>query len=208
MNTFIAMAAMLIDHIGAMFYPDSVMFRIFGRLAFPLYCWFLVQGYIHTRSHKRYMLRLLILAAVSQIPFMLAMGRNDLNVIATLLLGLIGLYAYDRIKGDLKMAAVLAVMAVSTVVPMDYGLYGILLIFIYRFAEGWIKIAGHLLLNVFYLLINGTGYWIQMFSIFAAFLIVYPFPLQIRYMPKWFYRAFYPAHLAILYGIKQLGKWI
>jgi hypothetical protein len=206
MNTAIAMISMLIDHIGVIFYPGNDILRIIGRLAFPLYCWFLVQGYQYTRSHKNYMLRLAMLAIISQVPFTLAFGEYALNVIVTLLLGLIALYAYDRIQGDMKMVAVLMIMAVSVIVPMDYGIYGILLIFIYRFAKGWKMVAGHLLLNLLYLLVYGTGAWIQMFSILATLLIVYPLPFRKEWIPRWFYRAFYPAHLIVIYAIHEFIK--
>jgi len=204
MNAVIAMLSMLIDHIGVIFYPGNDTFRIIGRLAFPLYCWFIVQGYRYTRNHKKYMKRLLILAVISQAPFTLAFDEYVLNVIVTLLLGLIALYAYDRLPEPRRTLAVLGILFVSVIVPMDYGIYGILLIFIYRFAKGWQMLAGHLLLNLLYLAVYGPEVWIQMFSILATVLILLTRPGEKRWVPNWLYRAFYPAHLAILYAIKQL----
>lgn len=206
MNSLIAMITMLIDHVGLIFFPDSPMFRIIGRIAFPLYCWFLVQGYLHTRSHKKYMLRLLGLAVLSQVPFVLALERYDLNVIFTLLLSLIGLHAAERIPDQSwRVLILIAVLAAAIYIPMDYGIYGVLLVFIYRYADGWKKITGHALLELLFLLMSGPGYWLQTFSLFATLLIVFPWPCQVRFVPKWLYRFFYPAHLAVLYGIKVIS---
>ncbi|WP_373232889.1 TraX family protein [Cohnella sp.] len=196
------MITMLIDHVGFIFYPKSEILRIIGRIAFPLYGWFLVQGYRHTRNHKKYMLRLLGLACISQIPYTLAFQQFELNVIFTLLLSLLSLYAADQITSkEWKAVFILIVAATSFFIPMDYGLYGVLLIFIFRYFEGWKVIANHSLLNIIFLTINGPGYWIQLFSVFGTALIVYPLSYQSIAIHKWIYRYFYPAHLAILYGL-------
>jgi hypothetical protein len=202
MTPFIAMITMLVDHVGFIFFPETDIFRIIGRIAFPLYCWFLVQGYQHTRNHKKYMSRLLGLACISQVPYMLALQKFELNVIFTLLLSLISLYALDRIDSEeWKIILILGVVGTAMFIPMDYGLYGVLLIFIFRYTDGWKMIGYHFLLNLMFFAIYGTGYWIQLFSILGTFLIVYPLSNRFISIHKWIYRAFYPAHLAILYGL-------
>ena len=69
---YIAALAMLIDHIGAFFIPVTTpigaLCRIIGRLTAPIMCFFLAEGYEHTRSKLKYGIRLLIFALVSQ-PF-------------------------------------------------------------------------------------------------------------------------------------------
>jgi hypothetical protein len=207
MLPIIAMTTMLIDHIGMIFFPHNEMYRIVGRIAFPLYCWFLVQGYLHTRNLGRYMGRLLLLACLSQIPYTLATRHFELNVIFTLLLALIGLYAAERVRPEgWKTAAVIGVLAAALYIPMDYGLYGVLLVFLYRYLDRWRMIVAHLLLNAAFLLLIGPGYWLQLFSILGTLLIAYPPPYRFSLHGRWIYRSFYPVHLAVLYLIYLWSK--
>lgn len=204
MLQLIAMTTMLVDHVGLIFFPGTSIFRIVGRIAFPLYSWFLVQGYLHTRNHKKYMWRLFWLACASQIPYSLALQQLEFNVIFTLLLSLIALYAVEHISSEaLKIIVISGVFSSAILVPMDYGLYGILLIFILRYFDQWRMIGCHMLLNLMFFLIYGPSYWIQLFSIFGTVLIANAYPILFRsvVIHKWIYRSFYPAHLAILFLI-------
>ena len=46
----IAIAAMLIDHIGGAFFPEVGVFRWIGRLAFPIFCYCLTVGLLYTHD--------------------------------------------------------------------------------------------------------------------------------------------------------------
>ncbi|MBP1155691.1 MULTISPECIES: TraX family protein [unclassified Paenibacillus] len=203
MLQLIAMITMLIDHVGLIFFPHSEMYRIIGRIAFPLYSWFLVQGYLHTSNLKRYIWRLFGLACLSQIPYTLALDGQvfqELNVIFTLLLSILGLYVMDRVANEsLKAILMIGVLSAALLIPMDYGLYGVLLVFIYRYYDQWKMIGYHMTLNLMYIAIYGTGAWIQLFSLLGTFLFAYSIPYYSISMKKWIYRSFYPAHLAILF---------
>lgn len=204
----IAMTTMLIDHIGLMFFPEDLTYRMIGRVAFPLYCWFLVQGYRHTRHLGRYMRRLLVLACLSQVPFTLATGRWELNVIFTLLFCLAALYATERVQPEWKkLLALAAILCAFAAVPMDYGLYGLLLVFVYRYLDKWKLLLGHLLVDATFWTLSGPGYGLQLFSLLGSLLIVMRLPEKMPARSRWIYRGFYPVHLALLYlvsiGLEQ-----
>ncbi len=99
----IAIVSMFCDHFGDAYIGSFSFFNLIGRIAFPIFAFQISEGFIHTKSIKKYFLRLGIFALISQIPFWLFvhkfLGTNDLslNVFFTLFLGLLGIYLYDYI---------------------------------------------------------------------------------------------------------------
>ena len=99
------MVTMIIDHSGDAFNPilgyNTLYFNVIGRIAFPLFCFLLVEGYRHTSNLKKYMLRLFIAALISQIPFQILVVNYmqakpfAINVLFTLLFGLFALYIWN-----------------------------------------------------------------------------------------------------------------
>ena len=49
----IAMISMVLDHVGLVFFSDFEIFRILGRLAFPIYAYMIAEGCTHTKNRKR-----------------------------------------------------------------------------------------------------------------------------------------------------------
>lgn len=195
----LAMLTMLIDHIGLIFFPDESIWRIIGRIAFPLYAYGIVEGHRHTSNLSKYLLRLFILMILSQVPYMLAIQTVRINVIGTLLLSVLALIALDRLKkNSIKILVILLCVVVMELIPMDYGSYGLLLVLIYRFARSDGVIWFHFLLNALFFVYK--GWMIQLFSVLASFIIANLSQLQFnkRVVPNWLWRSFYPAHLALL----------
>lgn len=156
----IAIIAMLIDHIAAavlekvliargytlvdnnqflndhqlLYYSYEIM-RSIGRLAFPLFCFLLVEGFRHTRSIRKYALRLAVFALLSEIPFDLAFFSKpfyfgDQNVFFTLLIGVLVMVGFRFISeraADKKWLAVLAIIGVMAVgCDLAYTIMGII----------------------------------------------------------------------------------
>ena len=100
----LAAALMLIDHVGAILLPEMVILRCIGRLAFPIFAFFIAEGYAHTRSFGKYLLRMAIWAAVSEIPFNLEFGHffvpGRQNVLLTFCLALLTLRGLDRLRRE------------------------------------------------------------------------------------------------------------
>lgn len=193
---------MLIDHIGAIWFPEDPVWRIIGRFALPFYVYAIVIGYFRTRDSAKYLTRLGLLAVISQAPYMLAFHVIELNVVATLFVCLLTFIVLDRYKH--KPAWGYALAAINLVLlealPFDYGAYALLLALIYRYAQPQLFVIMHLALNVasvFY-----KGWVLQLFSLLATVCIVY-LPDFMRSVdrirvPRSLWRSFYPLHLAIL----------
>lgn len=144
----IACITMLIDHIGATMVPGAGL-RIIGRIAFPIFCFLLVEGAHYTRNPGKYALRLFIGMLLSEIPFDLAFsGRADWSsqsVMVTLFLGYGAIFILQALLrflagkgfGNVQLAicfaiaaAVLFTAAISAAdyLQTDYGAGGIMLI--------------------------------------------------------------------------------
>lgn len=74
----IAIAAMLVDHLGARVFPQYEIMRIIGRLAFPIFAYCIAVGCVFTRNIGRYALRVLALAILVQPLYVTAMGHQSM----------------------------------------------------------------------------------------------------------------------------------
>lgn len=217
----IAMITMLMDHIGYVFGAFPVfrtpLFTVFdttvtlyfilrkiGRLAFPIYCFLIGEGLRHTRSQFKYLLRLLIFAALSEIPFNLMISgqlrcHTHQNVFFTLFLGAAAICIYrSKLKALPKAALMLLILGVSTILDADYGTAGmvaILLIYALR---------GHTIVQALagYPLFSGGVYAIAAFIPISMYSGKRGF-VKGNFLKTAFY-LFYPLHIALLVTIKRL----
>lgn len=113
----------------------KIILFAFGGLTFPTMAYLLVEGYRHTSDFKRYALRLLVFALISVLPFMWAMHSPGLNVIFTLLLGLLTLHLYDHMKNRTAFWFVFAFFIVISVI-MDWSLMGVPMVLLYYVLDG------------------------------------------------------------------------
>lgn len=220
-----AAALMLIDHVGAILLPETVILRCIGRLAFPIFAFFIAEGYAHTRSFGRYLLRMAIWAAVSEIPFNLEFGHffvpGRQNVLWTFCLALLTLRGLDRLRREpgavWYAGAALALatgFAAGELLHVDYGGWGVLSVALFylcrqgRYARPGL-LAGMLVLNGLCIgsmktAVFGIQVPIQIFAVAAL-------PLLWLYNGRpgakgwrWAFYVFYPAHLLVLEGIRAL----
>ena len=205
MIKLIAFITMLIDHIGAVFFPQFLFLRIIGRISFPLFAWGIAKGYKHTRSVKMYAARLLLLAVVSQLPYAWLFDTRNLNIGFTLLAGLLALKLYDsKINIIIKSIGILSMLVISYYLNFDYGAYGVLTVmFFYIFwdNENVLYYQGTLTFISTFLF---NYHIIQIFAAISPFLIIlfskYDFKLN-----RIFQYTFYPLHLVILLLIKNVA---
>ncbi|MEK4663840.1 TraX family protein [Priestia sp. FSL H7-0729] len=206
MMQWIAMITMLIDHIGAVFFPHIIELRIIGRIAFPIYAFAVYIGYKHTRDVQKYIWRLFWIAIISQVPFMAAFNHYSLNVVWTLWSALLVLFVIDKLPSRLLgIPIVIGAGWFMEISQMDYGMYGLLLVLLFRYFQGPVLVVAHVVLNALYLLLHNSS--VQMYSVMATAGIAIAQYYQAGFRmkgPRWVWRYFYPAHLAII----AIIRWI
>ena len=193
----LAILAMTADHIGAVFFPEIPLLRWIGRLAMPVLCFFIGEGLRHTRSPRRYLLRLTWFALLSELPFDLAfyggIEWGHQNVYFTLALGLLALWAIQSRGMEGWLLALTAALA-AELLGCDYGMYGVLLILLLdRFHRARSEqLAAAALLNLAFF-----GLQTQTLSLIALPLLWLYNGKRGRDDRRLFY-LYYPAHLCVL----------
>ena len=207
-----ALVTMIIDHYGAIFQSNVLYYRIIGRLAFPIYCFLLVEGYIHTSNVKKYAARLFIFAIISEMPFDLAffgkLGLVHQNIFFTLCIGLAAIYFIDNKEGKYKLDNTLVIIAsavLATILRTDYQFIGIIYILSFYFTRNLEKKKRLIIVALVMIATNLSAGWLQQFSVLAL-IVIYFYNNEPGYKNKalqiCFYVA-YPLHLFIFYLINR-----
>lgn len=200
----IAIVSMALDHTGAVLYPSQIWLRCLGRIAFPIFCFLIVEGFFHTHDVRRYMGRLGVFALISEIPYDLAFRGVPLeydhqNVFFTLLIGIGMMVLLERNREwPVKAVILLLAMWLAVLIRSDYNFRGILLIFVfYIFHESrWLAVTAGGFWNFLY---QGV---IQKYGVLSVLPLALYNGERGRKM-KYFFYIFYPAHLLLLYGISR-----
>ena len=197
----LAILFMIIDHIGAVFFPDVIIYRIIGRISFPLFAYQLTIGFKHTSNVNKYLLRLWIFALISQVPFTLLFDTTNLNIFFTLFLALFLLKMIDK----KEYAWIFPIGIISELINVDYGMYGILLILLfYLFEDKKLNLfISFLILNVFSIKFLKFPI-IQIFSMLSLSIIYYKDFLPSLSLNKKVSYFIYPGHLMLFLIISTL----
>ena len=240
MLKFFAIISMLLDHIGYIFFPQYRFLRYIGRMAYPIFIFLFLEGFIHTHNKTKYFLRLFIFAIISEIPFDLAFRKKLFypqynNVMWSFVLGFICILIENihqkrkRFeKCFLKNIPEIIFMAICLFLAgyfnIDYGVWGVISI-----------IAGYLVisskepsdmypsflglnipngrlpdknrLNLIACAVICMILFIKSSVEIYAFFILFPVYFyngklgRKNTVLKYFFYAFYPLHLLVLYGI-------
>ena len=202
----IAIAAMTVDHIAVIFFPTELWMRLIGRLTMPIMAFFIAEGYKYTRSVKRYVSRILLFAAISQIPFMLAFNSTSFNVMFTLTIAiLIVLIEQSRLPKHLRLLLSLSLLCLS--IFCDWPLFGVLYVLVFfryrgNFKRQAIAFTFTVLVQLFSYSLTSIASKDYSFIVEAGTLGA--LPLLSLYSgkkgegPRYLFYIFYPAHLAVL----------
>ena len=209
----IAAAAMLCDHAAVVFVGGNYAMRAAGRLAFPIFAFFIAEGYLYTRNIKKYALRLLVFALIAQAPFALAFGSAfyEPNVIFTLLFGLAAIWAYERGEGIIKWLIPLAAAVLAELTHSDHGAFGVFMVLLFFSVK---PVKAKLLAVGALIVLMAAFYAVQLGAVNrqSLLLLFYIMPLALIYFyngkkgpggrfSKWFFYVFYPLHLAALWAV-------
>lgn len=202
----IAMVTMLIDHIGALFFPKLILLRIIGRVAFVLFSFLLVEGFFHTKSLRNYLGAVVLAGILSEIPYDLAFSGEwfnfqSQNVLFTLGMGIIAMMVLSStIASDLKVLFVYLIVVINSYLGFDYSYMGILqIVCFYIYKSSFFKKATIVsVLNLFY------GFRITVQSIaFIGLVPIYFYNGKRGKKSGWVFYTFYGLHLMILGLIKK-----
>lgn len=219
----IAMICMVVDHVALFFVPSNniayLLMRIVGRISFPLFAFFLAQGYIYSKNRLKYFCYILVFGLISQIPYSLLLGFN-INILLTFILAFILIFVYEKTieKNKFGKFAGVTLFATTSIVfilvsfflPFDYSFLGVLtpLVFYIFRKNHYSGCLAYLILLVIQLVISLAVisfqniiflYFVQLFS------ILYIIPLSFyngkngKTNLKYMFYFFYPIHLLIIY---------
>ena len=174
-----------------------------GRLAFPIYCFLLTEGFLHTGSRKKYGQNLLLFALISEIPWNLEHTGTLMyvkqNVFFTLFLGFLGLCCIEGLKEKphQQLAALLSLAFTARVFKVDYGMAGfgfILLMYCFR---------NYRILQA----VLGTSFLASRWTASLAFIPINLYNGKRGFIRgkvlKYAFYAAYPLHLFVIYLIKK-----
>lgn len=245
----IAVVSMIIDHIAYLFIGEGMLapamqagkelpaflmlyrvMRVIGRIAFPIFCFLLVEGFLHTKSRQRYAIRLGLFALISEIPFDLFISGNRFfvnwefqNVMITLLLGLIMLELLERLDIRKKNAldqgrshisgafqpellaqlfVIFLFCAIAWIVRCDYDYTGIMLIAIFYWFR-WDRKQMCIMGFLWMAVLNQIPVYLPTLALSFVLIFLYN-GTRGRGKSKYAGYFFYPVHmaaLALIYGL-------
>jgi len=183
-----ALGFMLVDHLGAVVFPNVPELRIIGRIAFPIYAWCLIVGFHYTRSVPKYLGRILVTGLLCQPLYAYVMNHmgntgNRLwdvfgvkpNIFITLFLGLAALWGIREKKFYSQIWAPVAAIALATVLKVDYGWKGVLFIMLLYGARGSRSAIAVMMISYFL-------FW---GSFYAQTSLVLGRPINLDHLPQW-----------------------
>ncbi|MDO5560496.1 MAG: TraX family protein [Oscillospiraceae bacterium] len=220
----IAVVTMFIDHIAFVFllcYPPAIkqdinifgsdhsvyeLLRDVGRIAFPIFCFLLIEGFEHTHDRKKYGVNLFVFALISELPWNLVhtgtIFCGTQNVFFTLFLGYIGMCIIEKYKNEQAYLAVylITMLVISIIFQADYGASGfgfIIMMYVTRkkpviqaitgscfLSSTWIAGLAFIPINLY----NGKRGFIKSKA------------------AKYIFYAVYPVHMLILFLIKYISN--
>lgn len=228
----IACASMFIDHVGLILFPEVIILRVLGRLAMPLFAFTFAEGCFYTHNKAAHFLLVFFTGIITSVAMSFAWGEAQGNILITFSLSCLLIYAIDGIKraafarsaakialNALFFAAALALsvwLCCFSPISVDYGIAGVCLPVTVRLLDfrsyGAKGALAALYTPAAVFVLFGLGLvWlavslglVQVFGLLALVPVMLYGGQRGRRGMKYFFYVFYPAHLALLGGIRLL----
>lgn len=222
---------MLIDHAGMLLFPEADWMRYVGRLAFPLFAFFIAEGCRYTKNRLKHLLLILILGIVCEAVYIVADGGYYGNILLTFSLSIALIYLWQECQkhlfdrkplallwGGLFLAATAGVWVLVDTVGVDYGFAGVMTAVLISFAQDRYSNAPPALkrwysLPVKLVLLTAALLWVtwdnalparQVWCLLSVPLLLLYNGTAGKHRFKYGFYVFYPLHLALL----QLIAWV
>ncbi len=228
----LAVICMIIDHIGYMILPQIKLLNIIGRLAFPLFAYFIAEGCKYTKNKLKHFMLILSLGVLFQSVYFIYFGVVGLlNIFLTFSVSIFLIYVLEEVKisfyeskklfalnAFIFLACILVVFVVCKRVQIDYGFFGVMLpvwiSFTYspntRYAKKYKKIDNdNLRLIVFALGIILLAFFNRINSYLIFGILAVPVMLLYngkkgKYNLKYFFYVIYPLHMVVIHFLSRI----
>jgi hypothetical protein len=228
MLKWIAIISMLVNHFGdtilygiimnapydafsnkqfSIIYNCYTIFHAIGRIAMPIFCFLIVEGFLHTHNVKKYLLRLAIFAVISEIPYDFAITNSlfdvaQQNVFFTLTTGLLVLIIIDKYKQNkvVIMFVIFIATSVTYLLKFDGSYYGILMMVLFYLLKEkkLLKSVSIFVLQIAIIFIFQESFDLNSFFALIPLILIYFYNGKRGMKLKYFFYVFYPTHLLIL----------
>ena len=210
----IAAFTMLLDHAGILLFPGITLFRILGRLSYPIYAYMIAEGCRYTRNKLRYFFIIFGLGTACQLVYFFFSGDTYLNILLTFSLSILLIFALQAsyeskrkpLWSILFCAGFLTVYGLNQLFTIDYGFWGVMTpVFVsFAYLRRFPRWTSVLLLGTALLLLAADLGGIQYYSLLSVPLLLVYSGERGKVNMKYFFYIFYPVHLAVLQAIAML----
>lgn len=228
----LAITFMIFDHTRVALFDGNFWMNYVGRLAFPIFAFQIAEGFVHTRSFKKYLSRLLIFAVISEIPFNVFCSSEMFfpqyqNVLFTFVFGILALRLLEFAKKEPTLAkvagagvGVIVIAILAEVLKVDYGVAGVIIVvafYLFRNFPFAFVLQFATVFLVFFFFCPGRPVFFKIHE------FIFHVPVQVfalfSFIPIWFYNGkkgkggkllqyisygFYPVHIALLCIIRYV----
>jgi hypothetical protein len=222
----VACISMLLDHIGFIFFPQYIIFRVLGRIAFPIFAFMIAEGCFYTKNKLKRLLVMSSFALIMQIGLYMFTGMTDFNIFIHFSLSIIVIYLIDYIEEKIKNKQLIfaIITTLATILLLlylywfsenynylysNYGIFAIIMPVVLYVIKKYLPNINHIVcvpvICIFmYLMLLKIKFPYQLYGMMSCLFIILYNGKKGKLNLKYLFYIFYPLHFIILYGIQML----